>query len=132
MFTWAQAHIPAAMKDGLDYVLISYYPDECNDYWPSEAGWQSVFDQLHAMFPRAALGFGESGISNDRGSPTTKAALLSEYCDVHVTGDDYVGGYFWWYYAEDALPYEGNAVWNALSACITDDGSRRGPPGRSR
>ena len=51
MFTWAQANIPAAMKAGLDYVFISYYPEDCNNYWPSQAGWQSVFDQLHRMFP---------------------------------------------------------------------------------
>jgi hypothetical protein len=24
--------------------------------WPTQAGWQSVFDQLHSMFPNAKLG----------------------------------------------------------------------------
>ncbi len=32
MFTWAQNNIPADMKQGLDYVLISYYEDDCNGY----------------------------------------------------------------------------------------------------
>jgi hypothetical protein len=118
MFTWAQAHIPAAMKAGLDDVLISYYPNDCNNYWPTQAGWQSVFDQLHAMFPSARLGFGESGISTDNGTPAVKAALLAKYYDLHITGDDYSGGYFWWYFAEDALPYQGNAVWNALQSAM--------------
>jgi hypothetical protein len=119
MFSWAAANVSPVMKTGLDYVLISYYPDDCNGYWPTQAGWQSVFDQLHAMFPNAMLGFGESGISTDRGSDAVKAALLSQYYDLRITGDNYVGGYFWWYYAEDAVPYVGNDVWNALDTAIT-------------
>jgi hypothetical protein len=119
MFTWAETNIPAAMRAGLDDVLISYYPDECHNYWPTQVGWQSVFDQLHALFPNANLGFGESGISNDKGTPAVKAALLSRYYDLAVTGDNYIGGYFWWYFAEDALPYTGNAVWNALSSAMS-------------
>jgi hypothetical protein len=125
MFTWAQANIPPQIKAGIDDVLISYYPDDCNNFWPTQEGWQSVFDQLHAMFPNAKLGFGESGISTDKGSPAAKAALLSKYYTLSITGDDYVGGYFWWYYAEDALPYEGNVVWNALASAITNDQTSR-------
>ena len=121
MFTWARNNIPTSMKAGLDYVLISYYPGGCDNYWPTQAGWQSVFDQLHTMFPNAKLGFGESGISSDAGSSATKAALLSKYYTLDITGDNYVGGYFWWYYAEDAVPYEGNDVWNALSSAISSD-----------
>ena len=142
MIPWAQANIPATMKAGLNDVLISYYPDDCNNYWPTQAGWQSVFDQLHALFPNAKLGFGESGISTDKGSAATKAALLSKYYDLDITGDNYIGGYFWWYYAEDALPYQGNAVWNALSFAIsagqagmpvrTEDAPRSGRTSRGR
>ena len=116
MFTWAQANVPAAMKAGLDYVFISYYPEDCNNYWPSQSGWQSVFDQLHQMFPNARLGFGESGNSNDRDSVAQKVALLNRYYQLQIQGDNYVGGYFWWYYVEDALPYQGNPVWQALAA----------------
>jgi len=121
MFRWAQANIPASMKAGLDDVLISYYPDDCHNYWPTPARWQSVFNRLHVMFPRAKLGFGESGISTDKGTPAAKAALLSKYYTLDISGDNYVGGYFWWYYAEDALPYQGNAVCNALRSAITAD-----------
>jgi hypothetical protein len=120
MFTWAQSHIPPSMKTGLDDVLISYYPDECHNYWPTPSGWKSVFDRLHAIFPNAHLGFGESGISSDQGSAASKAALLSQYYRLDVTGDNYAGGYFWWYFAEDAEPYQSNAIWDALSAAITD------------
>jgi hypothetical protein len=118
MFTWARANVPDSMKAGLDDVLISYYPNDCNGYWPTRAGWQSVFDRLHAMFPNAKLGFGESGISTDKGSAAAKAALLRRYYTLRITGDNYVGGYFWWYYAEDAVPYQHNAVWNSLRASV--------------
>jgi hypothetical protein len=138
MFTWAQNNIPAAMKAGLDDVLISYYPDDCHNYWPTQAEWQSVFDQLHAMFPHAQLGFGESGISTDTGSPATKAALLTKYYTLDISGDNFVGGDFWWYYAEDAVPYQGNAVWNALDTAMTSNrpsgsaGARRPSVGGGR
>jgi hypothetical protein len=118
MFTWANANVPAAMKAGLNYVFISYYPEDCNNYWPSQATWQSVFDQLHQMFPKAQLGFGESGNSNDRDSVAQKIALLNRYYGLRINGDHYVGGYFWWYYVEDALPHHGNPIWQALAADI--------------
>jgi hypothetical protein len=116
MFTWAKANVPAAMKAGLNYVLISYYPEDCNNYWPSQTTWQSVFNRLHQMFPHAKLGFGESGNSNDRDSVAQKVALLHRYYRLQIQGDNYVGGYFWWYYVEDAVPYHGNLVWQALAA----------------
>jgi hypothetical protein len=98
-------------------------PDDCHNYWPTQAGWQSVFDQLHAIFPHARLGFGESGINADKGTAATKAALLTKYYSLDIAGDNYVGVYFWWYFAEDALPYQGNAVWNALSSAMTEPGA---------
>jgi hypothetical protein len=96
-------------------VLVSYYPGDCNDYWPSTATWQSVFDRLHARFPAAQLGFGEAGASSDALTPAANAALLQQYTSVAVAGDDYVGGYFWWYWAEDAVPRT-NAFWAAYAA----------------
>ena len=115
MFTWAKANVPVALKTGLDYVFISYYPEDCNNYWPPQKAWQSVFDRLHQMFPNAKLGFGESGNSNDRDPVAQKIFLLHRYYQLQVQGDDYVGGYFWWYYVEDALPYVNNPLWQALS-----------------
>jgi hypothetical protein len=67
------------------------------------------------MFPNAKLGFGESGNSNDRDPVAQKILLLHRYYQLQVQGDDYVGGYFWWYYVEDALPYVNNPLWQALS-----------------
>jgi hypothetical protein len=115
MFTWAKANISPAMKAGLDYVFISYYPEDCNNYWPTSSGWQTVFNRLHQLFPKAKLGFGESGNSNDLDPIAEKISLLHRYYELHVAGDNYVGGYFWWYYVEDALPYLHNPLWRALA-----------------
>jgi hypothetical protein len=116
LFTWLAArHVPPAMGAGLDYVTISYYPGDCNDYWPSAAQWQRVFDRLHAIFPRAKLGFGESGHSGGSTSTAHDIALLSRYTNVRISGDNYIGGYFWWTWAEDAVP-KGNAFWKAYAA----------------
>ena len=116
LWTWlANGNVPPALASGLDYVFISYYPSDCNGYWPSAAEWQSVFDRLHAQFPQARLGFGESGDSSDKLTPSADAALWSNYVDVKVQGDNYIGFYGWWYWAEDAVPYTGNAFWHAFA-----------------
>ena len=53
MFNWAQANIPSEMKQHLDYVLVSYYEDDCNGIQPN---WTSVFQQLAQMFPYSYIG----------------------------------------------------------------------------
>jgi hypothetical protein len=118
MWTWATRNIPAQLKQGLDYVLVSYYEEDCNDYRPSTAEWAKVFTRLHAMFPRAKLGFGEVG-TNPADSVAYKRATLNRYYRLRVPVPGYVGGYFWWYYAEDMVPYEHNVLWAALSSDIS-------------
>jgi hypothetical protein len=114
MFTWlGTATLPA----DLDYVTISYYPSDCNDYWPSAATWQGVFDRLHARFPNATLAFGEAGQSANSLTPEQNLALLRRYAAVTIAGDNYVGGYFWWYWAENAVP-KGGAFWLGYAALM--------------
>jgi hypothetical protein len=109
--------VPAATASGLDYVTISYYPSDCNNYWPTAAVWQNVFDRLHAMFPQAKLAFGEAGQSADSLTQSAAVMLFDKYVAVNVVGDNYVGGYFWWYWAEDAVP-KGNAFWTGFAAAM--------------
>ena len=59
MFTWADANVPTRMKNGLDYLLVSYYEVDCNGYKPD---WQRVISQLAAMFPNSKLGISEFGL----------------------------------------------------------------------
>jgi hypothetical protein len=103
LFTWLAHHELPHVDD----VLLSYYPKDCNGYWPTSAAWQRVFDRLHARFPHARLMFGESGLGG--------AALLRRYFAVSIAGDDFAGGYFWWQWAEDGVP-KGTPVWKAYAA----------------
>ena len=57
MFAWAEANIPEYMKQGLYYVLVSYYEDDCNGIRPDR---KSVFQHLGNMFPKSKIGFGET------------------------------------------------------------------------
>jgi hypothetical protein len=110
MFTWAQANIPARMKQGLDYVLISYYEEDCNDLRPD---WPAVFTRLTAMFPNSRIGFGEIGTSD----PAKKAELLTRYYTMKIDQPNYIGGHFWWYWREDMVPWT-QPLWNTLNTAI--------------
>ncbi len=106
MLPWAEKNIPAAMKNGLNYVLVSYYEGDCNNYRPSASEWTSVFEQLHTMFPNAKLGFGEVGLANPVRSGTMAKAesVLNYYYGLKINVPGYIGGGFWWYGAEDLVP----------------------------
>ncbi len=105
MLDWASANVPARMRSGLSYVWVSYYEGDCG---APRSDWQSVFDQLHALFPSALLGFGETGTvdaqSNHVGNPTVVAPYLQKYYTLRVTTPNFVGGYFWWFFVEDMVP----------------------------
>jgi hypothetical protein len=108
LFTWlAAGRVPPSLERSLDYVTISYYPGDCNGYWPSPSGWQQVFDRLHARFPQASLGFGESGTSCSCLRTAQRLALWQRYRDVRIAGDRYVGLGLWWTWAEDGVPLDG-------------------------
>ncbi len=109
MFRWAQTNVSTTMKNNLDYVLISYYEDDCNNLQPN---WQQVFDSLHTMFPNSKIGFGECGTTT-----ANKAAYISRYYSMNITTPNYVGGYFWWYFKQDCVPYT-NSLWTTFNNAI--------------
>ncbi|MFL6416254.1 MAG: hypothetical protein ACJ74Y_11380 [Bryobacteraceae bacterium] len=119
MLPWAQANIPAAMKAGLNYVLVSYYEGDCNNYRPSPAEWTQVFEKLHTMFPNAKLGFGETGMSKPIRSTTLSKAqsILNYYYKLKIPVPGYVGGGFWWYAAEDIVPMD-KPFWASFSNAL--------------
>ena len=110
MFYWVNTNLPAVTRNGLDYVLISYYEDDCNNYQPN---WQQVFDSLHVLFPNAKLGMGECGTS----IAANKVPYINRYYKMNITTRNYIGGYFWWYYYEDCVPYT-NALWTTFNNAI--------------
>lgn len=109
MFKWTAANVPERMKQGLDYVLVSYYEEDCNGLKPD---WPKVFAQLSAMFPYSKVGFGETGTTT-----TDKAAYLTRYYTMQIPVPNYIGGYFWWYGKEDLMPYT-KPLWSTLSKAI--------------
>ncbi len=126
MFAWAEANIPERMKQGLDYVLVSYYEDDCKMLQPD---WPRVFRRLAVMFPRSKLGMGECGSKYK----SRKAAYIKRYYTMKIDEPRYVGGYFWWYYKQDMVPYTKplwsllNSVWGAPSLPGPGEGSSPTP-----
>lgn len=110
MFTWVRANVPARMLNGLDYVLVSYYEDDCNGFQPN---WQNVFDQLGVLFPNSLLGVGECGTEfADR-----KATYIRRYYNMVVNHHRFVGGQFWWYYKQDMVPMT-KANWKVINGAM--------------
>lgn len=109
MFAWTEKNVPAEMKAGLDYVLVSWYPDDCRGVTPD---WPAVFARLRTVFPTAKLGFGEIG--RDRTAPrAAKARMVRDFYGMERLGACFVGGYFWWYFAEDMVPRT-KPLWRTL------------------
>ncbi len=107
MQVWAAAHVPEAMRSGLDYVWVSYYEQDCLDLEPN---WQAVFDDLAVLFPTATLGIGECGTDVAEKKQTW---MERYYRDLQVDQERYVGGYFWWYGKQDLVP-KTNPLWQVL------------------
>jgi len=111
MFAWTETNLPEALRQSLGWVLVSYYEDDCNGLQPD---WESVFSKLATLFPNAKLGIGECG--------TTKAASKAEYVTRYYTmvlsQPRFVGGFFWWYYRQDMVPYT-KSLHATLSAAIS-------------
>lgn len=108
MFTWAQTRIPLDMKNNLDYVLVSYYEDDCNNLQPD---WAPVFQRLGDMFPNSYIGFSEVGTA----IAERKEEYISRYYTLQIDHPAYVGGYFWWYFKQDMVPRT-QPLWSVLDA----------------
>jgi hypothetical protein len=110
MFRWANANVPDRMVQGLDYVLVSYYEDDCDGRRPN---WQPVFDRLAAMFPNSQVGFGEIGTDGDE-TEEEKAAYIQRYYGLQIDNPQYIGGYFYWWFSEDMVPVT-RYLWSVLN-----------------
>ena len=110
MFEWVQRNVPLRLRDGLDYVFVSFYEDDCRISPPD---WSAVFTRLGGIFPHAALGFGEVGTRH----AARKAALVAHYYGLAVTHPRFVGGYFWWYFRQDMVP-RSRPLWRSLDAAF--------------
>jgi hypothetical protein len=112
MFYWVNKNMNSGLRNGLDYVWISYYEDDCNGYQPN---WQQVFDSLHVLFPNSKIGIGECGTLK----AAKKTPYVNRYYKMNITTPKYVGGYFWWYYKQDCVPYT-DTLWTVLNNAISN------------
>lgn len=110
MFTWAEKNISSTLRQGLNYVFISYYEDDCNGLRPE---WQQVFKKLADLFPNAKIGFGEVGTKD----ASKKIAQINYYYNIKIAHPHYVGGYFWWYFLQDMVPST-KPLWSVLNAAL--------------
>ena len=113
MFSWINTYFldaptteTEAIRTGLNYVLISWYPDQCPGENPN---WPVVYTKLASIFPNAQVGFGELGTANPKdGSAFEKSEINSIYpirAGVGGLPANYIGGVFWWYAAEEMVPW---------------------------
>ena len=112
MMEWLRTYVPEDMREGLDYMTVSYYEDDHHGFQPD---WQATFDTLQSMFPNALLAIAECG---HRGSIEGKIALVNHYYTMPKYVENYRGGYFWWYWVRDCVPHENNPVWTAIDAAM--------------
>ncbi|RUM93679.1 MAG: hypothetical protein DSZ28_07135 [Thiothrix sp.] len=112
MFQWAETRLSNNLRSGLDYLLVSYYEEDCNNLKPD---WRKVFTQLGKLFPNAKLAFGEVGTSKSG----KKADYLKRYYTMKIDHPRYVGGHFWWYFIQDMVP-KTKPLWSILETQLKD------------
>jgi hypothetical protein len=129
---YSSRYIPASVRDGIDYVLLSWYPTQCRGLSGNVpvSTITAEVQGLHSLYPNALIGFGELGLPNPTKSSTEAKAesIMAYYYGIAVSEPYYIGGGFWWYWDEDlSLPGMPAALHNAFRAENAALG-RPGPP----
>jgi hypothetical protein len=130
MFTWItnnfQLNLPPIQRPAetekirlnVNYVLISWYPNQCPGENPD---WPWVYTRLANIFPNSKVGFGELGTANPEYGSQFEINEIKQYYPMANTvarlPASYIGGYFWWYFAEEMVPW-GTVLSTALNAAI--------------
>jgi hypothetical protein len=113
---FAEQYVPLSMRQGIDYLLLSYYPTENGNVHPTAAEWKTYSQLMRSLFPNALIGFGEVGLTNPvtAGTLTDAQWMIDYYYGLQIDLPYYIGGYFYWYYAEDAIPHTTKPAWQSL------------------
>ena len=120
--TWTEANVPLNMRNGMDYVFVSYYHQDCTAGTdPTAASWGTFFTQVQNLFPNAKIGFGEWGYSSTKVTGTKLATLLSKGYSMDPYplpfSANWVSGVFFWEWADLAVPDTAGSgvVWNEVN-----------------
>lgn len=126
---FTERYVPAEVADGLDYVLLSYYPTQCGGREPSSEELALHLQALHALYPNAQLGIGEVGLPRAarRASAARAKQIMAWAYSLRPGLPYYAGGYFWWYAAEDAL-HPGARLRAALGEAFEAEAAALEPP----
>ncbi len=113
MMDWVKKNVPASMREGLDWVTVSYYEDDCENRVVPLTEWNAVFSELHTIFPNSTLLMGEVGTE----IATRKAALMQRYYGQMRLPEvpQFQGGFFWWYGKQDVVPRT-KTLWSTLNS----------------
>ncbi len=111
MLDWLKRYVPQDMAQNLDYLLVSYYEDDNEQYVPD---WQNIFESLEQLLPNAKLAIGECGVTKEAVSAEEKIARILYYYTMPRYTKNYVGGYFWWYWVQDCLPIKNNPIYDTF------------------
>jgi hypothetical protein len=127
--------LPRRVRHGVDLVLLSFYETACSPRaHPTVEQFASTLRALTRIFPRARVGIGELGAQGRADGlphdPTLaeKKRIARRYIGMHdrlrsEVGPRFVGGYFWWYYATDAVPWDRpRSLWSTLEDLYADVG----------
>jgi hypothetical protein len=125
MFAWISRNFLAhptpdteRLRLNVNYALISWYPTQCRGENPD---WKTVFDRLSQIFPNSRVGFGELGTPNPQHGSSTEADLINTYYTLGKTlpglPASYISGIFWWYFAEEMVPWPGS-LGNVLNSAL--------------
>jgi len=126
------ANMPAKLRSGADYLLLSFYETAGNPiYYPTNQDFVSILTKMANNFPNAKVGIGEIGaqgaVDGLPRDPTLadKQRIANRYYGMHndvknllgSIGNRYIGGYFWWYYFQDCVPYnKSGSLWPTLES----------------
>ena len=104
---YSEQYVPTSVRQGLAYVFESYYPTQCRNTYPTNAQVAAEMQQLHALYPNALLGFGETGLPHPATRRTLASAerVMSWAYGLNPGLPYYVGGYFWWYGRQDIFTH---------------------------
>lgn len=127
--SFSRRFVPARVRDGLNFVLLSYYEQNCRGLRPSASAWTSYFAALHRLYPNARLGFGEVGLTEPARWSTLGYAegMIRYYYGLAIRLPYYVGGYFWWYCDEDCVPYRSAPLFAAVRRALRSEAATLRP-----
>jgi len=109
-FTWLDTYATnPALRNGMDYVLISYYPDAtgCGYGLPKASDWVTWFQGIQSRFPHAKVGMGEWGYTSAN-PPADLSTVLREGYQIYPASSlipgSWIGGVFYWEFGLTAVP----------------------------